>query len=325
MELHGAPADLSEFFTAAHSPANPITESGISNSQISFESVEARIGKIIRVLDPLRVSDPLEERRTRFLKAQLIAVQSRISSWSRERDIVTVEQLESMLHQVPDITRDTMMSICLRLKQWMEWPERSSAVLAPNNSTSNKMIYLETMLEGYDTLETLRAVCDGLYNLVSFLSSQNSSDRLDNGADGVPGQRDFRSHMARSTTHTNLARDTAAVAVQDSSPTPIDVVSPEKPRIQLLYSTLLQALRAVIVQLENKVLPNTIYSRIVVWGCGLFQDSISLDLILQQDELTSTMEFRSHIVGVLADIAVILGKTRMLDSYMELTGRQLFS
>lgn len=57
----------------------------------------------------------------------------------------------------------------------------------------------------------------------------------------------------------------------------------------------------------DKDRPNVIYSRLVVWGCGLFQASTSLDLILGKDDVESVATFKEHVIGVLADIAVLLG------------------
>jgi hypothetical protein len=77
--------------------------------------------------------------------------------------------------------------------------------------------------------------------------------------------------------------------------------------IQTLYGNCLEALRAVTIMSTNKDPPNVIYSRLVVWGCGLFQAAISVDLILENDVVDSVATFRSHLISILADIAVLLG------------------
>jgi hypothetical protein len=77
--------------------------------------------------------------------------------------------------------------------------------------------------------------------------------------------------------------------------------------IQTLYLNCLEALRAVTIMSTDKDHPNVIYSRLVVWGCGLFRASTSLDLILEKDNVESVATFKEHVIGVLADITILLG------------------
>ena len=95
--------------------------------------------------------------------------------------------------------------------------------------------------------------------------------------------------------------------VEAAQSVPKSSLSKKTLSIQTLYLNCLEALRAVTIMSTDKERPNMIYSRLVVWGCGLFRASTSLDLILEKDKVESVTTFKEHIIGVLADITILLG------------------
>jgi hypothetical protein len=131
---------------------------------VSFDSIAAQIGLIIRPLETF------EGRRPRLLIAQLLSEQSRISTWAKDRDVVDVVQLESMLVHLPMVTRHTMLDVCKNLKQWVNSPERAHLSLTWRHGSETA--YFKWMIEGYDSLETLRTVSHSLLMIVPFLSNR---------------------------------------------------------------------------------------------------------------------------------------------------------
>lgn len=311
-ELPGSPGYMSTTVNSTTSAETPVLA-----ELLSFTSINERIDGLVRALEPV------EERRARLLMAQLISVQSRINSWTRERDIVSIGEIESMLNTVPTITRDTMLDIFRRLKLWMESPGRPSLTGSQILSAESKIEYLELIVNGYDSLETLRTVYQGLENIVPFLSNRHQLDTSANNRSSVIERPDTSGslapknlssqggsvHLSRNDIVDPQTQDQPRIN-QSSSTCQTALPTKSKPGIQLLYVNCLHALRAVTTQQNNKDSSNIIYSRMVVWGCGLFQISNSIDLILERDDTESTVLFRSHLIGVLADIAIILSMNK---------------
>ncbi|KAH8769390.1 hypothetical protein F5882DRAFT_508986 [Hyaloscypha sp. PMI_1271] len=202
---------------------------------------------------PIIVTEPLEE--------TAADDPSCISTWARDRDVVSVRQLESMVDHLPAVTRSTMLDVCEKVRQWMRSPER--------------------------------AHLDSIWDLPSPLGLLPRTS---------PNRMESLSEEAQAT-QAGSTRDytEASQSTSESSP------SKKRFSIQILYLNCLQALRAVTIMSIDKDRPNVIYSHLVVWGCGLFQTSTSLDLILEEDDVESVATFKGHLIGVLADIAVLLG------------------
>jgi hypothetical protein len=109
---------------------------------VSFESISAQVSIIIRRLETFR------ERRPRLLTTQLISIQSCISTWARDRDVVSVRQRESMVNHLPAVTRSTMLDVCEKVRQWMRPPERAHLDSIWDLPSKSKRAYLEMMIEG---------------------------------------------------------------------------------------------------------------------------------------------------------------------------------
>jgi hypothetical protein len=65
-----------------------------------------------------------------------------------------------------------MLDVCDKLRQWVKSPERAQLDRTWGLPSQSKTAYFELMIEGYDTLETLRTVCDSLLTIVPFLTNR---------------------------------------------------------------------------------------------------------------------------------------------------------
>jgi hypothetical protein len=134
---------------------------------------------------------------------------------------------------------------------------------------------------------------------------------LDGNSDSglnLAGPLSFIPLLTTGSRHVTQAQESIPGNGDEAPPTLTEESDPKKSlTIQFLYLNCLEALRAVTIMSTEKNPPNVIYSRLVVWGCGLFQPSNSIDLILEKDDVESTATFKRHVIGVLADIAILLG------------------
>jgi len=270
---------------------NPVEMSG-SVAPVTFQFVSDQIEMVIRPLQPF------PEKRARLLTAKLVSIQSSISTWARDRDIVSIAQLESMSAGLPTNTQSALLQICLRLKDWVSSTERAelNRKVIASNFDQSRTGYLELMVQGYDSLETLRTLFSGLETIVPFLSN-----RLPHGIENQPSGLLATNVMPVG----NMGRSDVQHQDISSAKSGSSLPTTTQP-IRFLYLNCLQALRVIATQMQDKEPPNLMYSRLVIWGCGLFQSSTSLDLILETPDSESTSIFRDHIIGVLADITVLL-------------------
>jgi len=114
----------------------PLEETA-ADDPVSFESISAQVSIIIRRLETFR------ERRPRLLTTQLISIKSCISTWARDRDVVSVRQLESMVDHLPAVTRSTMLDVCEKVRQCMRSPERAHLDSIWDLPSKSKTAYLE--------------------------------------------------------------------------------------------------------------------------------------------------------------------------------------
>jgi hypothetical protein len=278
---------------------------------LSFDSVAIQIGRLVQLLVPL------EDLRAATLRTKLISEQSRISSWARERNISTLPQLSDLLTDLPNATQSTVASVCMELEEWIKLSYEILDPYRPKTGGLSEVEKLKLMVEGYNFLETLRTVNNGLYSIASSVINRQPLLNFGNGAETPRAlSRDSFPEVAISAElpgSTILPYKIRHVEEENKfrNPNSIDE-SPSDYReapsaLKLLFNNCLQALRVVTTQLPNKSVPNRIYSRLVVWGCGLFPNSMTLDHILEGEHDDALSGFRSHVVGTLADIAILLG------------------
>ncbi|KAL5327696.1 hypothetical protein ACEPPN_005399 [Leptodophora sp. 'Broadleaf-Isolate-01'] len=264
-----------------------------SHGSPTFEECSEKINKLIRILKAFS----FQERRSQLLGTELVVIESRLNDWAewaRNRDITHISTLESISARLPEATKAMVDELCRRLRIWLQWSERPPLDNLTGISLQSRTTYLEIVVEGYDTLETLRTVCGGLETLIPFLPSPGSSL-----------EREQPAHQLQEQVSIPLSPSEGPSGRTQSANT-----SPErkrkKPTIQLLYVDCLDAIQAVTSQVADKKQAGIIRSRLMVWGCGIFQQENSLDLLLEEKNIESITTFRSHLIGVLADIAVIL-------------------
>jgi hypothetical protein len=99
----------------------------------------------------------------------------------------------------------------------------------------------------------------------------------------------------------------AAATRQDGNERRLEEIKTEGPAvIKTLYMANLRALRAAVARMYQKENLLLLISRFIAWGCSLFASPIDLDAILQTTE-QSVQFLRTHLIGILADIALVLG------------------
>jgi hypothetical protein len=284
----------------------------------TFDSVAIQIGRHVKLL--LDIDDA----RVRELQGKLISEQSRLCSWARYRNISSITQVESLLSGFPASTRDTVSGLCDLLRNWMQESIsklQKYSLLASSSSGIWREEELNFIIDCYHLLETLRTVNKGLYTVASSLSNRDASTHWEDSASGdalspnpfnpttvlfelpgdIPQTSQFRANPTPSGVET--VKDTNADDIASS----FDEVPST---LRIFFTNCLQALQVVITQVDEKESPRRIHTRLLVWGCGLFPASMNLDQILDPEHEThgeAAAGFRSHIVGILADIGIILG------------------
>jgi hypothetical protein len=301
---------------------------------LTFDSVTIQAGRLVQLLDPI------DEERTKVLQKKLIGEQSRLSSWARDRNITSITQVESMLDGFPHSVQRAILSLCDTLKNWVQG-SHSKLDAYPSSWSSgprSRVENLELIIEAYDLLETLRSVNDGFYALASTLS--NRKIVLEFGADNntptLPRDLSIKSTYSTAVSSTPyyhelptdqvyIGSSTLKVGKENVGPTGLEVPEVDKfedgevtsnsagspSGIQIFFLNCKYAMQVVTTQMAVKETPKHICTRLLVWGCGLFSPALNLDHILDHGHLQhshAASGFRDHLIGTLADIAVILGE-----------------
>jgi hypothetical protein len=121
----------------------------------------------------------------------------------------------------------------------------------------------------------------------------------------LPGDMPMISHRRAGTIPPDIETGTDAKG-DDTEPSFDGVPS----GLRIFFTSCLDALQVVITQVAEKESPKRLYVRLLVWGCGLFPASMNLDHILDPEHEThgeAAAGFRSHLIGTLADIGVVIG------------------
>jgi hypothetical protein len=304
----------------------------------TFDSVAIQIGRHVRFLELIN------DVRVRELQSKLISEQSRICSWARDRKISSITQVESMLHGFPVSPKAAISSLCDILKTWMQESVHTLeeySNLAATASGPSREEKLNFIIEGYQLLEILRAVNNGLYTVASSLSNRNTNldwEGTGNILTSVGSTLDdaLSPNLFSSTTVLQeLPGDMPVIDYRRADTIPYDIKTSTDAKaddtvpsfngvpssLRIFFTNLLDALQVVITQVAEKESPRRLHARLLVWGCGLFPASMNLDQILDPDHEThggAAAGFRSHIVGTLADIGVILGNWDIHNHYMSL-------
>lgn len=267
------------------------------------------------------------------LYVRLITENARFAEWKRRMGIVTNKDIKTLIERLPEDARRTLPIILEPMMKYINLSEElfKKYRIGPSNA-SNRSWTLKDRIRRFDLqidgkrqldeiLATLKDCNDGLVAIAppapGYYVSLTSNDQILETS-GMTHSPEIDSAQQLQPPESSSSVSSAADRERRTEPTMehsqnVDAVSGAAqktfhPLVELLYSTCMNVLGSMMVQHQaHKGTIQAMTDRLRVWETGLFTGHISIDQALNQNRNAVVM-LRSNIVGILADIAVILSE-----------------
>ena len=279
------------------------------------------------------------------LYVRLITEKARYAEWKRRMGIENSEDIQNLMNILPLDARESLPSILFPLAKYVELAEKlfkrygitSPHIADKQRSFKDKLRRVDLLLDGQrqldDLLKTLKDCNDGLLTIVppapGYYVSLAGNDQIletspeshDLRLEALQRQRGSLPQSLQSLQSPTQSSHAEFERGQNPAPDPA-IANQEKapktfcPVIELLYSTCLGVLRAMVVKYPiHQDDFSGLASRLAGWGTGLFQGSVTIDQALNTDSRGVTF-LKRNISGTLSDIAVVLSKLVTLRNHV---------
>lgn len=266
------------------------------------------------------------------LYVRLITEKARYAEWKRRMGIENSEDIQNLMNKLPVDARQSLPSILFPMVKYVDVAEKlfkrygitSPHLADKQRSFRDKLRRVDLLMDGQrhldDLLKTLKDCNDGLLTIappapgyyVSLAGNdqilETSPESQNLGLEALQRQRGSTPQSLQSP-----AQSSHAEFERGQSPAPDpgmanqeDASKTFRPVIELLYSTCLNVLRAVVVRypIHQDDFSGTA-DRLASWGTGLFQGLVTIDQALNTGSRGVT-SLKDNISGTLSDIAVVL-------------------